>query len=246
MRINKIVDPSIPVNCRAFQECDEAEFVVVAAIQAIHWTLDPDHEAGLDMICRALPKVSKRTIERAVARLKKKALIGTDRRFGHASRFGLNFESLSFADLRAALLNRQVGGIGDAPLNRQVGGIESAKLAELVRQVGGVINSTDSKEKTKTPTAKAAPSESDSWIAEFEKRWTSKFNAPCHFKSKASSKAIQELQAKGITAAEFCARTDRYLALDDAYIRNNGYSLHGFLAWRWNQLFIEGAGADPI
>ena len=94
--------------------------------------------------------------------------------------------------------------------------------------------------------AKAAPSESDSWIAEFEKRWTSKFNAPCHFKSKASSKTIQELQAKGITAAEFCARTDRYLALDDAYIRNNGYSLHGFLAWRWNQLFVEGAGTEAV
>lgn len=131
---NKIISPSIPVLNSVFFQCDPNEFCVVAAVQAIHWVLDADEEGGVEMLCRALPKMPKRTIERAVASLKKKGLLSMKRGFRTASRFSIHFEDMSFKAFRDTI--------------RQSGGIQSANMAEMDRQVGGDIINTDSKRQT--------------------------------------------------------------------------------------------------
>lgn len=131
---NKIVSPSIPVLNAALILCDPNEYCVVAAVQAIHWVLDPDEEGGVEMLCRALPNMPKRTIERAVASLKKKGLLSMKRGFRKASRFSLHFEDMAFKDLRALI--------------RQDGVIQTAKLAEMDRHIGGDISNTDSTRET--------------------------------------------------------------------------------------------------
>ena len=181
-RQNKISAPSIPVNCRAFQTCTDKEFAVVSAIQAVYWLTDSTEEAGVDMLCRTMPNVPRRSIERAIKSLKAKGVVGMSRAFGKPSRFTLCFDDLSFREFREIVQSRQVGG----DHFRLTGGNDSAKVAEMVRQVGGVnsnyetLRSETLKTETVPPQApetvppskpKVKAASRETYPAEFEQFW---------------------------------------------------------------------------
>lgn len=152
-RINKIVIPSVPVNCRAFVECDEIEFTILAAVQACHWVKDPEVPIGAEGIHRLLPRVPLRTIERGLASLKKRGILEGIKGFGKPSKFAIYLEDLPFQALRDLLQNRQVGGNGEPLQFRLDGGNDPANMAETSRQVGGNTINTDSKEDSKPQTS---------------------------------------------------------------------------------------------
>lgn len=131
---NKIISHSIPVLTRALIECTPNEYCVVAAVQAIHWVLDADEEGGIEMLCRALPKMSRSTIERALSSLKKSGHLFMKRSFGKKSSFAIHFEELSFRELRHQL--------------RQVEVNDTSSWRNTSRQVDGNIINTDSKRQT--------------------------------------------------------------------------------------------------
>lgn len=139
-RQNKIVSPSVPVNCRAFLECDELEFTILAAVQACHWVKDGGVEIGAVGLSVILPKVPLRNIERGLASLKKRGLIEATKGFGKPSKFAIYLEDLPFQALRELLHSRQIGGN------------ESATLAGMTRQIGGNTINRDSKEDSKPET----------------------------------------------------------------------------------------------
>jgi hypothetical protein len=226
-RENKITSPSVPVNMRAFWACDPNEFMVVAAIQAIHWVKDADEEAGLDMLCLALPKMPRRTIQRALASLKASGLVIMERGYGRPSTFGLAFEDLSFRDFRATLHPRHVGANDDA------------KLAQTSRQVGADIISTDSKRQTeeKTTANAGAPSK---LIKVFCEEHTNLKSSTYRVSGKdaGQAKLVQDYDE-----AWFRPAARAYLSSKDAFVAEAGFTLSLMLA-QLNKWASKGSGTQ--
>ncbi len=221
---SRIASPSVPVNNRAFLECTADEFMVAAGIQAVVWVKDADYAAGIEGLTRILPKMPQRSIERAVASLKKRGLAGAVRKFGGASKFEVYFDDLSFQELREILQDRQLGVL------------DTATLAQMNRQVGGVISSTDSIEdseiETRTKAEKKAKGAAiGAILSSFKKIWELEFKEP--YKSNAQDgKAADRLVKLNVTPETVEAKALQFVKSADPWIRARGHAFW-VLEWKW-------------
>lgn len=224
-RENRITSPSTPVNNRAFIECDSTEFMVVAAVQAIHWATDEDEEAGIDAICQLMPRVGRRSIERAVASLKKRKTLFSERSFGRPSRFGLSFEDLTGKAMRALLQNRQLGVI------------ETAKVAEIDRQLGGVIKTTDSKEQTVKKTT-PLQQEANTLEAIYKAAWEGRYTRSQYLAVPADQKRFLAWAKAHIKPEVFSAKVARLMEREEPWVLQHRHSTW-LLESDWNKLETE-------
>ena len=121
---------------------------------------------------------------------------------------------------------------GAEPLQEVKGGASGGEGEPLQE----VKPKQEGKQEGKQTAAKAAQQRALPWMFYFSERWTAK-TGEAWMVEQGSIKAIQALQAQGVTMETYKAKVDAYLAMDsDEYVAHSRWSFLVLMRWRWNGL----------